>query len=166
MDADELRAGAFNTRAYAACKGPILECMGYVKAGDLLEGRDYVRELCGKCVFFWQWNEDGELIPSNEVFISSVYLLDATGERDACTDRIFQHIDSLLLDGKFEQCDRLLREIELSYLTTSAMRSFLTITHAAKDKLPSWYTFYLSVRRHMIPLKDRKGTQKLIGGFV
>ena len=45
------------------CRAPILECMGFVKAGDFLEfatgvrPQEDVRELCGKCGLFSSFPE-------------------------------------------------------------------------------------------------------------
>jgi hypothetical protein len=61
------------TRRCCKCGVEIEGCMGFVKAGDLLDdagnlildyrNRSVLHELCGKCVERWQWNEQGELVP-------------------------------------------------------------------------------------------------------
>jgi hypothetical protein len=44
--------------ANPGCKRPITHCMGFVKAGDIIEYEDghrraeHVRELCGRCGFY------------------------------------------------------------------------------------------------------------------
>jgi len=35
--------------------------MGVVKAGDVLEKRSFLRELCGKCALMFQWTKSGSL---------------------------------------------------------------------------------------------------------
>lgn len=56
------------TRNCVGCGVEIYECMGYCKMGDVLEwfNNDLkygppIRELCGKCIWKYQWNESGEL---------------------------------------------------------------------------------------------------------
>lgn len=55
------------TRNCVGCGKEILECMGFVKAGDLLEFLDgkrvqvAVRELCGTCSERYRWTVAGEL---------------------------------------------------------------------------------------------------------
>jgi len=52
-------------RCCSKCKRSLEECMGYVKAGDVLElqtGGTRLRELCGLCVIVWSWARDGTII--------------------------------------------------------------------------------------------------------
>ncbi len=49
-------------RQCAKCLSGIYGCMGFVKAGDVLEQRVLVRELCGKCALVWQWASGGTLV--------------------------------------------------------------------------------------------------------
>ncbi len=51
-----------DARNCAKCGKAILECMGSVKAGDILEGRPMPRELCDICILAWKWDERGELV--------------------------------------------------------------------------------------------------------
>jgi len=48
-------------RQCCQCKTDIFECMGVVKAGDVLEKRSFLRELCGKCALMFQWTKSGSL---------------------------------------------------------------------------------------------------------
>lgn len=53
-----------SSRCCAKCQTLIEECMGFVKAGDVLEllsGGTRLRELCGRCILVWRWTKDGQL---------------------------------------------------------------------------------------------------------
>jgi hypothetical protein len=53
-----------SSRNCVKCQTPIEECMGFVKAGDVLElllGGTRLRELCGRCILVWRWTKDGNL---------------------------------------------------------------------------------------------------------
>lgn len=60
------------TRACVVCAVPIEKAFGYMKAGDLEFGdgpqTTPVRELCGRCVWLWQWTEQGDLEPLKNEF--------------------------------------------------------------------------------------------------
>src|SRR5258707_15637905 len=85
-------------------------------------------------------DKDSEALRINE-FLEEVYHL-AAGDLQSATDTIFETIDRLLLDGAFTVCNEILRCVDVRRLPTALMRSFLTITAAAKDKLPARSAFY------------------------
>lgn len=49
-------------RSCESCGRGIDGCMGFVKAGDVLEARHPIRELCGRCSLVYQWEGSGELV--------------------------------------------------------------------------------------------------------
>lgn len=51
-----------SVRHCSGCATTIDECMGFVKAGDVLAGVDPPRELCGRCVNNYGWNTEGQLV--------------------------------------------------------------------------------------------------------
>lgn len=51
-----------SNRLCSGCGRIITVCNGFVKAGDILEGRSEIRELCGACASKYEWNDKGELI--------------------------------------------------------------------------------------------------------
>lgn len=61
-------------RQCVGCGNDIHECMGFVKAGDILDslkprepGMPYaIRELCGRCVERYRWTADGVLEETKE----------------------------------------------------------------------------------------------------
>jgi len=69
-------------------------------------------------------------------FLRAVYDLCDAGKDDAAIDSIFDYVDDLLCEGSFDAVDDALRRIELDRLSTAAMIGFLSITLAARPKLP------------------------------
>lgn len=52
-------------RSCESCGRGIDGCMGFVKAGDVLEARHPIRELCGRCALVYQWEDSGGLVKSS-----------------------------------------------------------------------------------------------------
>jgi len=95
-------------------------------------------------------------------FLEEVYHLAAVDLQGA-TDKIFETIDRLLLEGAFTVCNEILRRVEVRRLPTALMRSFLTITAAAKDTLPARSAFYDQVLSELIRLKGNEKAQRILG---
>lgn len=74
-------------------------------------------------------------------FLEDVYDI---GQRDiqAATDKVFDTIDRLLCDGREDLCDEILASVEVARLPSALLRSFLTITAPAKDRLRSRSSFF------------------------
>ncbi len=81
---------------------------------------------------------------------------------DSAIDLIFDHMDSLLYDGNFIECDEILQKIDVNKISTCLMRLILVITIAAKDNLPSRAKLYHKIKSKMLLLKGAETTQKLI----
>jgi hypothetical protein len=99
-------------------------------------------------------------------FLEEVYKLAKLDDLDGATDRIFDFIDRLLCDSLFPVCDEVLRRVDVEKLSTSLMRSFLSITDAAKHKLPSRPAFYQKIEQRMVCLKGLAATCKIIGNLA
>ena len=69
-------------------------------------------------------------------WLYDIYALCEAGSTDTAIDVLFKNIDSMSRNGEFEECDRLLLEIDLDKLNTSLMVALLSITLAAKNQLP------------------------------
>ena len=101
-----------------------------------------------------------------EDFLEQVYILVEVADIQGATDRIFNYIDRLLCDGQFYVCDELLKRVDIESLPTTLMRSFLTITAPAKDKLPSRKPLYEKIERKMVEVRGERATARLIGRLV
>jgi tetratricopeptide (TPR) repeat protein len=70
-------------------------------------------------------------------WLLEVYSLVSQARREAAIDLVFERIDALLREGRFDSCDEVLRAVDTRRLSTSLMVAFLSITLAAKDELKS-----------------------------
>jgi hypothetical protein len=57
-------------------------------------------------------------------------------------DRLYDRIDNDLLAGQFDKVDGLLQDLDPSSMSLTHALGWLTITYAAKDKLPHRARFY------------------------
>ena len=99
------------------------------------------------------------------VFLAAVYDLARRDEGDSAIDVIFQYMNSLLVEGRFEDCDRILGEVEIARIPTVLMVSFLTITAAAKTNLKNRGGFFKDVRRVVARERGEKTAQRLLDGL-
>ncbi len=99
-------------------------------------------------------------------FLEEVYRLAKIDDLDGATDRIFDSIDRLLCDGQFDVCDEILRTVDVEKLPTTLMRSFLSITAPAKQKLPSRSALYVKIEQKMNDLRGVERTRKIIGNLA
>lgn len=70
---------------------------------------------------------------------------------DFSIDMVFDHINNLLLEKNFKEVNRILEDINIEQLQSFALLAFLTITIAAKDKLPSREVYYNSLQDILSP---------------
>ena len=96
-------------------------------------------------------------------FLALVYQLDATGDVQTATDRLFDYIDRLLHLGMFEIVNEVLKQVRVEKLSTSLMRSLLTITVAAKRHLIDRDEFYERVEREMTNRRGPDMAKRLLG---
>ena len=80
-------------------------------------------------------------------------------------DAIFQQFNALLLAGNFDLCDKILAKVDLERVPPLLLASFLTITAAAKDKLPYRATFYREARRRVEAQRGSDGADRLLSGL-
>ena len=64
-------------------------------------------------------------------------LLEKFDQTDKAIDTIFEKFDAYLCQGKFDKIDRTLREADVDSLSAQLIVSLLSITLAAKNKLPA-----------------------------
>lgn len=101
-----------------------------------------------------------------EEFLEEVYRLAKFRNVESATDRVFDFIDKLLCDDEFVICDEILKRVDVDKLPTTLMRSFLTITHAAKGKLPARQALYRKIDRKMAELKGANKAGRIIGSLA
>ena len=101
-----------------------------------------------------------------EDFLQQVYALARLNDIQGATDLIFSYLDRLLCNGLFYICDDILKRVEIEKLPTTLMRSILSITAPAKDKLPSRRALYERIERRMVELKGQQTTARLLGRLL
>lgn len=74
--------------------------------------------------------------------LQQIYDLVKENKNNKVTDIIFDTFDRLALDGKFQECDDIIKAIDIYKLNTFSIRSVLCITKAFKEKLPSRAEFF------------------------
>jgi hypothetical protein len=97
-----------------------------------------------------------------ERFLSGIYRLGSTGDLEGATDRIFDVIDRLLSASLYEVCDKILKQVSVDRLPTALLRSFLTITAAAKDRLEERPAFFKRVETEMIGKRGEDTARRLL----
>jgi len=95
-------------------------------------------------------------------FLQEVYELEKVNDVHVALDLVFNKIDALFTEGKFKEVDDILDAIDLSRLSTSLMRGFLTITWAGKKHLNNRVKFLASVRKAMIKIRGEEITDKIL----
>jgi hypothetical protein len=95
------------------------------------------------------------------VFLTEVYDL---GKRDPerCRNLVFDALDRLLCDSHVDLCDQILASVEVERLPSSLLRSFLVITAAAKEKLPSRSGFFSRAFAAMEQQRGPDRTRRLL----
>lgn len=77
--------------------------------------------------------------------LDRIYFLDYHGKVDAALDHLFEWVDDELQAGMFQTVDDLLFAVQPDRCGTTLLLGILTITGAAREKLPSRARFYESV---------------------
>ena len=76
-------------------------------------------------------------------FLARADRLDKLGKTDTALDIIYDQVDEMLLAGRFEDVNRCLRDVKTDSYSVHVLLALLTITLAAKRKLPDRAGFYV-----------------------
>jgi hypothetical protein len=95
-------------------------------------------------------------------FLNEVYRLDFAGQTQSATFVVFDRVERLLHGGSFGECDEILTHVNVDMLSSSLVRSFLTITFAAKDRLPYRSELFLKARSRLTTLRGEAVATKLL----
>ncbi len=143
----------------------IINCVHHGDVGVLLNCSNEWRDIWAA----WGAERVSEPIPFQHIvdreignLLNQVYRLDASGDTQVATDKVFDYIDRLLSSQMFEICDEILKQVKVDRLSTSLMRSFLTITFAAKDHLNERTEFYKKVEEQMTSKRGPEVTKRLL----
>jgi hypothetical protein len=95
-------------------------------------------------------------------FLEEIYRFEKLGESQVAAFKVYDHIEKLLHVGAFGLCNTLLERVDAAKLTTSLMRSFLTITFLAKDRLPARASLFTSIQGEMTRIRGEEITRRLL----
>lgn len=87
-------------------------------------------------------------------------------EQREALDFLFDTVDDMLLDGKFEEVNELLKKAPLNEFSTTIQIGFVSITYAAKEKLPAYSLTLEIIRKNFLEAGFEKSRiQSLLQGF-
>ena len=78
-------------------------------------------------------------------------------------DGVYRVVDSWLRRGMFDKADNLLRDLELSRMSTLGMVGVLGITRTARELLPNYDRFCSDVRHHLTKIEPSRVDGILLG---
>lgn len=94
-------------------------------------------------------------------FLDDLYTLIDRQQTEQATDLIYRTIDSLLRRDNYKQIDRILQQIDVNRLPTTAIRSLLVVTHSVKQCFLHRKKFYEAGFARVVQLKG-EGTARSI----
>lgn len=94
-------------------------------------------------------------------FLAQVEALDKVSVQ-AATFKVYDLIEQLLFDRSFRLCDRILRRLDVSRLSTTVLRAFLTITWEHRLDLEERAGLYERVRCRMLEIRGPEVTERLL----
>jgi len=102
-------------------------------------------------------------VKSLSAHIAHAQRLESKGLVAQGIDIVFKEVDARLRAGNFDECDALLKTLDVSQLSTRMIMGLLSITFAASSELRFRRHFFSAARRE---LKSRgKDPNRLIGGL-
>lgn len=110
----------------------------------------------------WQFFFDSDEV---ELFVEQLVRIDEKGDHLEATYQLFDRVDRLLSNREFAKCDKILMQAsaKINRLSSFLMRSFLSITVAAKHKLTIRRAFFLQIQSRMRILRGEKADRILEG---
>jgi|GEM_PF-5265289 len=88
--------------------------------------------------------------PHNYFWIEQAIELERNGKTEESIDVIFDHIDDLLLDSRFDECDEAIRAMPIDRMTNGQLITVLTATADAKMVLQSRADFYRRTKAALV----------------
>ncbi len=109
-------------------------------------------------------------IPENDAlkpdpWLDELYALIADDEIEQATDLLFERLDDLLLDGRLEECDHVLRRLEVRRLDSNLMIGVLSVTSGAVDELPYRAELLVKIRAALTEIMPGR-VDRLLRGYV
>lgn len=99
---------------------------------------------------------------SHSEFLDTVY---AYEDKDELISFIFDYVGDMLQDGKYDECNDLLGELDVDQLEVNGILSFLTISNCVKHRFPNRAIYLDRAFGRTIKLVGRKEAKQLLDGF-
>ncbi|MEO7329847.1 MAG: hypothetical protein ABI193_14815 [Minicystis sp.] len=96
-------------------------------------------------------------------WVYEMYRLCRDHQTDDALYVAINNVDSLLFDGKFDDCDRILSDLDPSKLDPETMIGLLNITALASDKLVKRNEFWSRVHDTLLKTEDSARVEKILG---
>lgn len=129
---------------------------GFATADTSISGADERHYLLGEAE---PSTNDGD-----DAWIMQMYGLIASHELEDAIDLLYDNVDDLLLAGKMQECDAVLRTLDLSRLESHLMVGLLSITLVASDHLPHRKTLVVAIEEHFMATEP-ENVEALMGGL-
>jgi hypothetical protein len=94
-----------------------------------------------------------------------IYELLKNGQEELALDFILDEFNTLLLLYKYEQCDEILRVLDINQLTSTLAIGILTITAAAKEKLKQRPAIFILIRDMLNNTRSENVVDNLLKGL-
>jgi hypothetical protein len=89
-------------------------------------------------------------------------LINRERDVDVAIDRLFDYVDDLLLKEEFDEVNSFLQLTNVPELSSDMAVAVLSITLAAKDKLPAREGLYYRIRKELQSYFDSDKTERLL----
>jgi hypothetical protein len=98
-----------------------------------------------------------------EDWLDDVYAFVAAKDDERAVELVFDTIDDLLLEGRFQVCDDTLRAVDVERLNPTLLLALLSITLAAKDRLHGREALLKRIERRLRTLAPERVEELLHG---
>lgn len=112
-------------------------------------------------VEFFSPSTVGARLPTEE-FIDTLYEFQDRGDIRGGIRHVFSRMNSWLMDGHFQICNAILRDIDVSRLGVDLVLSLLTITRAARHELPNRATYLECARQRITAIRGSTVAKRLL----
>jgi len=101
----------------------------------------------------------------NEAWLEDVYSLFETNKMRKAIDVVFDNIDNLCCEQRFEEIDEILSKVDLDRLDENLIVAFLTISFGAKNYIKQRASFYEKAEFKLLEAKDPDVVKQILNGL-
>ena len=99
-------------------------------------------------------------------FLEGLYRLESSGNSRKAVDQLIDCVDDLLTNGKFDECDELLRQVDVAKISPTLIITFLGITRAAKEKLRSRSLLCNRIKDKLVAEVGKERAERLLNKYT